>query len=222
MGTTIHYRRPDGQSCGGYYAGPPLARGTRAVVVIQEWWGLNNQIKGVAQRLAHAGYRALVPDLYRGRVTVEAAEAEHLMGQLDFKAAATQDVQGAVNYFKADSVKVAVTGFCMGGALTILAAALVQGLDAAVSWYGFPPVEAADTRTIRIPLLGHFAEEDEYFPVTGVDALEQRLQEGHVPYELHRYRAQHAFANEERPSYDRALAELAWERTLGFLATHLA
>jgi len=222
MGHTVAFTRPDGKASSGYYANPAAGDSAPGIVVIQEWWGVNQQIKGVAERLAQSGYRALVPDLYRGRVTLEVAEAEHLMGQLDFGAAATQDIQGAVRYLKARSGKVAVNGFCMGGALTILSAVLVQELAAAVCWYGFPPAEAVDVRTIRIPLLGHFAEQDEFFPMAGVDALEQRLREGKVHYEFHRYPARHAFANETRPNYDPRQAALAWERTLGFLATELA
>lgn len=217
MGSIIHYPRPDGKPCQGYYASS--ASGGRGIVVIQEWWGVNAQIKGVAERLAEAGYRALVPDLYRGQVTVEAAEAEHLMNRLDFREAATQDIQGAVGYL---GDRPAVTGFCMGGALALLAALEVEGLSAAVAWYGYPPPEAGDPATIDIPVLGHYAIEDEFFAIAGVDALEARLKAGGVTHEIHRYPCRHAFANETRPSYDPQSAELAWERTLAFLREHLA
>ena len=93
MGQTISFKRPDGQSVQGYLAEPAGGSGP-GVVVIQEWWGLNAQIRGVADRMAGAGYRALVPDLYRGKVTVEAKEAEHLMTNLNFGDAAGQDVRG--------------------------------------------------------------------------------------------------------------------------------
>src|ERR1039458_8142187 len=134
MGKTVSYQRPDGGSVNGYLA--EGARGVPApgIVVIQEWWGLNDQIRGVASKLAAAGYRALVPDLYRGKVALDANEAEHLMHGLDFAAAARQDVRGAVQYLKATgSAKVGVTGFCMGGALTLLAAVHVPEADAARS-----------------------------------------------------------------------------------------
>ena len=168
------------------------------------------------------GYRALVADLYRGEVTVEAAEAEHLMNGLNFIDATTQDIQGAVDYLRAGSPKVAVTGFCMGGALTILSAVRVQGLSAAVAWYGFPPAEAVDVRGMAIPLLGHFAEQDEFFPISGADELEARLQAANVACEIHRYPCRHAFANETRQNYDPEAAALAWRRTAAFLRTHLA
>ena len=113
MGQIISYKRPDGKSVSGYLAEPNTGAGAPGMVVIQEWWGLNDQIKGVAEKLAAAGYRALVPDLYRGTVTVDAKEAEHLMTGLNFADAAGQDVRGAVQYLKGKSAKVGVTGFCM-------------------------------------------------------------------------------------------------------------
>jgi len=137
MGRTISYERPDGQSVVGYLAEPLKGANAPGMVLIQEWWGLNDQIKGVADKLAATGYRALVPDLYRGKVALEANEAEHLMTNLNFGDAAGQDVRGAVRYLKASgSVKVGVTGFCMGGALTLLAAVNVPEADAGVAWYG--------------------------------------------------------------------------------------
>ena len=101
MGKTVSFKRPDGQSVEGYLAEPASPAGAPGVVVIQEWWGLNDQIRGVADRFAEAGFVALVPDLYRGKSTVEAAEAEHLMTNLNFGDAAGQDVRGAVKFLKA-------------------------------------------------------------------------------------------------------------------------
>src|SRR5215210_5522985 len=148
MSEKIKFKRPDGKEDSGHYVATDTGENAPGVVVIQEWWGLNDQIKGVAERLAGEGYRVLVPDLYRGKVTVEEAEAEHLMGKLDFADAATQDVRGAVQYLKENSPKVAVLGFCMGGALTILSAVHIREADAAVCWYGVPPEDAVDTRAI--------------------------------------------------------------------------
>jgi carboxymethylenebutenolidase len=114
MGSMISFQRPDGKAVSGYLAEPAQAAGAPAVVVIQEWWGLNAQIRGVADRLAAAGYQALVPDLYRGKSTVEAEEAHHLMTALNFGDAASQDIRGAAQYLKGRATKVGVTGFCMG------------------------------------------------------------------------------------------------------------
>jgi len=227
MASSIEYSRPDGKAVLGYLAEPVDGAAAPGMVVIQEWWGLNEQIKGVANRLAAAGYRALVPDLYRGKVTVEAEEAEHLMQGLDFGDAAGQDIRGAVQYLKASSAKVGVTGFCMGGALTLLSAVNVPEADAAVCWYGYPPLEYVDASKLKAPLLGHFATQDAFFPIAKVDALEDKLRAADVRFTFHRYDAQHGFANETAINskiatrYDAAAAQLAWQRTLEFLKTQL-
>lgn len=229
MGTTINFKRPDGQSVAGYLAEPAQGAGAPGMVVIQEWWGLNDQIKGVADKLAAAGYRALVPDFYRGKVALAANEAEHLMNALNFGDAASQDVRGAVQYLKGSgSAKAGVTGFCMGGALTLLSAVNVPEMDTGVVWYGYPPLEYIDASKIKVPLMAHWATEDVPFPIAKVDELEKMLGKVSVRFEFHRYNAKHAFANETADSknlpmikYDPAAAELAWGRTLGFLATHL-
>jgi len=227
MGKMISYKRPDGQSVNGYLA---ESGGTApGIVVIQEWWGLNDQIKGVADKLAAGGYRALVPDLYRGKVALEANEAEHLMTNLNFGDAAGQDVRGAVMHLKASgSTKVGVTGFCMGGALTVLSAVNVPEADACAIWYGYPPLEYVDASKIKAPLLGHWATGDVPFPIAKVDDLEKKLRDAKVKFEFHRYNAKHAFANETADSkklpivqYDPAAAELAWRRTTDFFAKHL-
>ena len=228
MGTTIHYKRPDGQDVQGYMAASPQPTGA-AVVVIQEWWGLNDQIRGVAERVAAAGYTALVPDLYRGKSTVEAEEAHHLMTELDFADAASQDVRGAIQFLKSHGHKVGVTGFCMGGALTLLTLTVAEEADAGVVWYGYPPLEYVDAAKIKAPVMAHWAEQDQPFPIAGVDALEAKLREHGVAYSGHRYLAQHGFANETAQGprriamtqYDAAWAQMAWDRTFGFFARHL-
>lgn len=229
MGTTIHFKRPDGKDVDGYLAEPAGGSNAPGIVVIQEWWGLNDQIRGVADKLAAAGYRALVPDLYRGKLGLAANEAEHLMNALDFADAASQDIAGAVSHLKASgSGKVGVTGFCMGGALTLLASVFVPNMDAGVVWYGYPPLEFIDASKITAPLMAHFAIEDVPFPIAKVDELEQKLSAAKVAFEFHRYQAKHAFANEEADTkglaflkYDAALAEQAWKRTMGFFDKHL-
>lgn len=230
MGQLIEFKRTDGQSVRGYLAEAtdPVA----SLVVIQEWWGLNDQIRGVADRAAAAGFSALVPDLYRGKSTVDAEEAHHLMTGLNFGDAASQDIHGAVRFLKArktGSGKVGVTGFCMGGALTMLSATLVPEADAAVVWYGLPPLEYVDASKIKMPLMAHWATQDKVFDITNVDALDQKMKEAGVRYEPHRYLASHAFANEtaqgptrfDVTQYDAAWAQLAWDRTMRFLGTHL-
>lgn len=231
MAQTIEFKRPDGQTVKGHLveAAQPLG----AVVVIQEWWGLNDQIRGVAQRFAEAGFTALVPDLYRGKSTVEAEEAHHLMSGLNFGEAAQQDIRGAVQYLKGRNIgrgKVGVTGYCMGGALTVLASTMVPEMDAGVIWYGLPPLEYVDASKIKAPLQAHWATQDGAFPIASVDGLEAKFKEANVCYEGFRYLAHHAFANETAQGrnriamtqYDAAWAQIAWDRTMRFFGTTLA
>ena len=226
----IEYQRHDGQPVHGYLAEPADKASAPGVVVIQEWWGLDTEVKAVADRLAKAGYRALVPDLYRGKLALEAKEAEHLMGDLNFGDAAGQDIRGAVQYLKATgSKKVAVTGFCMGGALTVLSACNIPELDAAVVWYGYPPLEYLDAKAITKPIMAHWATHDEFFALSGVEQLEAKLSDAGTPYEFYRYDAKHAFANPKADSrglpplqYNEAAANLAWDRTMEFFKKNLA
>jgi carboxymethylenebutenolidase len=225
----IEFKRPDGQSLKGYLAEPRDKANAPGIVVIQEWWGLDDEVKAVADRFAEAGYRALVPDLYRGKLALEANEAEHLMGDLNFGDAAGQDIRGAVQYLKATgSATVAVTGFCMGGALTVLAACNVPELDGSIVWYGNPPLEYVNAANITKPMLGHWALHDEFFPIAGVDQLEEKLKQAGVNYEFHRYDTKHAFANPKSETrgltpleYNAEAAQLAWERTLKFLQKYI-
>jgi carboxymethylenebutenolidase len=223
MGEMIQFKRPDGKTCPGYLATPKAGARAPGFVCIQEWWGLNDQIKKTADRLADAGYRALVPDLYRGKIAKASDEANHLMANLDFPDAAAQDIRGAVQYLKQSSKKVAVGGFCMGGALTILAAVRVPEMDAGACFYGIPAVDAADLKKIKIPLTCHFANTDSWCTPAKVNELEATLKQSKSQFELFRYDAQHAFMNEARAEvYDAASAELAWDRTLKFLKQALA
>ena len=225
----IEFKRPDGQALKGYLAEPIDKTNAPGVVVIQEWWGLDDEVKAVADRFAKAGYRALVPDLYRGKLALEANEAEHLMGDLNFGDAAGQDIRGAVQYLKATgSTKVAVTGFCMGGALTVLAACNVPELDASIVWYGNPPLEYVNAEAISKPMLGHWALHDEFFSIAGVDLLEEKLKKAGVYFDFHRYDTKHAFANPKSDSrgltplkYNAEAAQLAWDRTIQFLQKHI-
>ncbi|MEN9201681.1 MAG: dienelactone hydrolase family protein [Thermostichus sp. DG_1_6_bins_120] len=226
----ISFARPDGATVPAYLAEPehrtessPSSSPRGGVVVLQEWWGLNPQIRTVADRLAAAGYRALVPDLYRGQLAQTAAEAQQLMGSLNREEVVQQDIAGAIQYLKTSVPKVAVIGFCLGGALTLAAASAQLEFEAAVCFYGIPPLDEVDPGQIRMPLQAHFANQDDWCNPTLVDQLEERLRQGQVPFTLYRYEAQHAFMNDTRPEvYDAAAATLAWERLLSFLDTQLS
>lgn len=226
-GQTIEFQRPDKQQAPGYLAEPAVADAP-GIVVLEEWWGVTDEIKRIADDYAELGYRALVPDLFRGRTAAVGDEASHLMQGLDFNDAAGQDVPGAVAYLRAaGSAKVGVTGYCMGGALTIMAAMRATGLDAAACFYGVPAEDAGDPATIKIPFQGHFAKRDAFFEPDQVRWLEGRLKAGKVPYELFWYDAAHAFCNPAETgksglgNYDREAANRAWERVTAFFARTL-
>jgi carboxymethylenebutenolidase len=223
MGTRISYKRPDGKDASGYLAKTGQAS-QPSVVVVQEWWGLQDQIKGICDRFALAGYDALAPDLYSGVVVPyhdrDAAAKE--MGSLNFLDATDQTVRGAVQYLKKNGVKVGLTGFCMGGALTILGACRIPEIAAAVCYYGIPPETVAKPADIKVPFQGHFALHDDWCTPAVVDKFEAALKDAGRKPELYRYDAEHGFVNEQRPdAHDRAHAELAWQRTLGFWKQHL-
>lgn len=220
MGQTIDFARPDGGKTKGYLA--MAGEGRPGIVVIQEWWGLNDQICGVADRFARAGWNALAPDLYKGRVTQAPDEANHLMTGLDFPGATHQDIRGAARRLGQGGAKVAVMGFCMGGALTVAAAVHVPEAVAAVCFYGIPPKDFADPAKIAIPFQGHFADRDDWCTPQAADALEAALKTSSAPHEIHRYAANHGFFNERsEANYDVKSANLAWERMTAFLRANL-
>jgi len=216
----IDFTRPDGAKTKGYLA--MAGQGRSGVVVIQEWWGLNDQICGVADRFARAGYNALAPDLYKGRLTTEPDEANHLMTGLDFPGATHQDLRGAAQHLQTQSGRVAVMGYCMGGALTIAAAVHVPEFAAGVCFYGIPPKAFADPAKIGMPLQGHFANKDNWCTPATVDDLETALKTAGVRHEIYRYDAAHAFANERSAAYDVACSNQAWERMAAFLGAQTA
>jgi carboxymethylenebutenolidase len=219
MGERIEFVRPDGAAAPGYLVEPQGAKDAPGVVLFEEWWGLNDQILETADRLAARDFRVLIPDLFRGKVAATGDEATHLVEGLDFGDAATQDARGAASFLRErGSARVAVMGFCMGGALAMLAAMHNAAFDAAVVFYGYPPAEAGDPARIGIPVMGHWANEDAFFPIEGVDKIERTLQRGNVPYEFYRYDAKHAFSNPGGLGhYHKEHAETAWERSVDFL-----
>ena len=193
--------------------------------MIQEWWGLSDQIKGLADRLAQEGFDVLAPDLYNGVVVpyhdTDAANKE--MGSLDFIDATTQTVRGAVQHLAEGGCKVGLTGFCLGGAVTIIGACKIPELAAAVAFYGIPPEQAAKPADIRVPLQGHFANRDDWCTPAVVDAFEQGLKAAGKDAEIFRYDADHAFVNEQRAEvHDLDAAKLAWSRATAFFKKHLA
>lgn len=218
--TTVTFASEAGQAKG-VLARP--GKGVPGIIVLQEWWGLVPHIQDVAGRFAAQGYLALAPDLYHGKSTLEAAEAEHLMQGLDWGRAA-QEIAGAVTYLREveGATRVGVTGFCMGGALTIIAAAQ-PGVDAYIAFYGFPPAGAAPVAQITAPGLIFFGEAEPYFSVPDAQAFAEAQRKLGREAEVIVYPgAGHAFFNDTRlEAYRKDAANDAWRRTLEHFGRHL-
>lgn len=228
MGEMIAYPS-NGQTTPGYLAQPEGGANHPGVVVIQEWWGLVPHIKGVVDRFAQAGYVALAPDLYHGKVTGEPDEARKLAMTLD-RDRAVAEILAAARYLQGldavSSAKVGVIGWCMGGGLAASAAAesgaSEEEIGAVVMFYG-RPLSPEDTLKLRVPLLGLFAELDKSIPLDTVHAFAQELHANQLTYEIHIYDgAAHAFFNNTRPqAYHPDAAADAWMRTLAWFAQYL-
>ncbi len=222
MGASITFKRPDGRDAQGYLANS--GRGNApSLVVIQEWWGLSEQIKATVDRFALAGFDALAPDLFHGAVVPyhDSEAAAKQMESLDFMDATMQTVRGAAQYLKQNGNRVGIVGFCMGGAVTVLAAANLRDFRAAVTFYGLPPAGAVKPGDFKVPLQGHFASRDDFVKPAAVDAFEAGLKAAGKEFEVYRYDADHAFANEQRASvHDRHATELAWDRAIDFFKRH--
>ncbi|KAK9677405.1 hypothetical protein RND81_11G141200 [Saponaria officinalis] len=209
------------------------------VVVLQEWWGVDYEVKNHAVKISQLepGFKALIPDLYRGKVGLDVAEAQHLMEGLDWKGA-VKDIEASVNWLKANgSEKVGVTGYCMGGALAIASAVLVPGVDAAVGFYGVPSPELADPAQAKAPVQAHFGELDNFVGFSDVKAakdLEEKLKVSGVPSEVHIYPGSaHAFMNMSSDGIERRKAmgmedlneanvNLAWSRFQEWMTRYLS
>jgi carboxymethylenebutenolidase len=227
MGEMVTFPSNGGQA-EGYLAVPDAGRGP-GVVVIQEWWGLNDQIKEVCDRYAAEGFVALAPDLYHGESTTQEDEAGQLMMSLNIEQAA-KDMAGAVDYLGGhDAVTsdgVGVVGFCMGGGLALWLGTLrPDAVKAVVSYYGIIPWPAAqpDYTKLRAAVQGHYAENDDFADPESVRKLEEELKGLGKDVDFHTYSGVgHAFTNHHRPDvFHEAHSQSAWERTVAFFRRHL-
>lgn len=200
----------------GYLALPAGSGPFPAVVVIQEWWGLDDHIKSVADRFAHEGFAALAPDLYHGRVATEPDEAQKLALELE-QDVALEEIQNAITYLieRPDTTpkKVAIIGFCMGGGLALTAAANGQHIAIVAPFYGRPLSEMAAAR-LKVPVIGSYGSEDQSIPKASVDRMAEALRKAGQTVDIKWYPAGHAFFNDTRPSYNAAAAADAWTRVL--------
>ena len=208
----------------GYLARPEGDEAAPAIIVIQEWWGLNDHIMDVTNRFAQQGYVALAPDLYKGEVATEPDEARKLVMEVDMPEA-VREIQSAITYLLEQEYtsgdQVAITGFCFGGGLTLMTATEDERLAVAIPWYG-RPLEPAQAAEVNAPVLGLYGAEDGGIPVDAVRAMEEAMVEAGIDAEFVVYDgAGHAFFNNTRDSYAPDAADDAWSRTLAALEANL-
>ncbi|HEX4382507.1 MAG TPA: dienelactone hydrolase family protein [Myxococcales bacterium] len=205
------------------YQATPKGKAKGAVLVIHEWWGLNDWVKHEADELAKLGYLAVAVDLYKGKVATDPKEAGALMGSKDEKWGAQVEETG-VNWLKtsAPGLKVAVIGWCMGGGES-LKTALNNAADvnATVMYYGMPVSDPAQLKKLQGPLLGIFAKQDGWITPAKVDEFDKALTTAGIKHEIKEYDADHAFANPSGGKYNGDAAKDAWKKTTAFLAANL-
>jgi carboxymethylenebutenolidase len=217
----------NGSTAPGYLAVPEGGRGP-ATVVLQEWWGLDDHIRSVCDRFAGEGFLALAPDLYRGKSTDQPDEAQQLMMALSMDQA-EKDMRGAVDYLAGhegfEGKGVGSVGFCLGGGLSVWAAAVNPKVKAVVTYYYVLPHGKPDFSKVQAPVLGHFGTADEFVPVEDAKALEAEMRDAGVDARFEFYDgAGHAFFNDTNRlgTYDREAAERSWQRTVEFFRANLA
>jgi carboxymethylenebutenolidase len=224
MTQRIEFKSKSGQTEHGEIAEPSGGGRSPGLVVIQEWWGVNDHVRSLVDRFAKDGFLAFAPDLYHGKTTKDGGEAAGLLQALDWKRA-IDEVAGAVAMLASHprcTGKVGITGFCMGGAVSLAAAANVPELSAAVPFYGIPD-PSTDFSRVACAIQGHFGKKDEYIKPDNALALKAKLEKAGKKVELHFYDAGHAFVNDTRPeAYSAEAAQLAWGRAVGFLKQNLA
>ena len=200
----------------------PAATPAAAVILIHEWWGLNDQIKAVAAEFANQGYVGLAIDLYDGKVATAPEDAQAYMGAVD-GAKATATLGAWFDWLKdheAARGPVGTVGWCFGGGWS-LNASLARPVDATVIYYGNVAKSPEELAVLAGPVLGHFAEQDEWINHAMVAEFETAMDAAGKRYTNHWYSANHAFANPTSAAYDGEDAALAWQRTLDFFATNL-
>ena len=199
------------------YVANPDSRSEKAVVVIQEWWGLNDHIKDIANRYADEGFIAIAPDLYRGKVAANSEEAGKMMQGLkieDGLDTIKNSVEAARTKYELSHF--GITGFCMGGTFALRAACELEGFSAAAPFYGDVPGEDV-LQKLKTPTIFISATKDGWINSEKVAALEEAAEKYELPIHSVKYEADHAFFNNTRPEvYDETAAKDAWALVIGF------
>jgi len=226
-GTEVVYATVNGKPVRGYFSEPLHdKRPLPGIIVIHEWWGLNDNIRSMADQLAGEGYAALAVDLYGGHSAKDPDDAKKLMlGVFKNPDVARDNLKQAYAYLQDHerAPRIGVIGWCFGGGWSLQTALMFPDtLAAAVMYYGQPLDDVAGLSTLRMPLMGFFGEQDKGITVQDVQAFQKALKAAKVHAEIHEYpHAGHAFANPSGENYRPAAATDAWKRTLAFFARYL-
>lgn len=225
-GSRVAYATIDGKAIEGYLAKPrEAAAGAPAVIVIHEWWGLNENVESMARQLAGEGYTALAVDLYEGQKAADSEAARKLTTAAGERSEKVQDNLRQAYAFleKNGAKKVGVIGWCFGGGWALATALLLPDkIDAAVIYYGRLVTDPEKLAPLAMPVLGLFGSEDQGIPVASVREFEAAMKSLSRSVEIHVYEgANHAFANPSGTRYKEDAAKDAWKRTLGFFARNL-
>lgn len=217
---TLQFNTANGASTA-YVARPDEDNG-KAVIVVQEYWGLNDHIKDIANRYATAGFTAIAPDLYRGKLAKTSEEAGKMMQNLE--------IEDGLNIIESAMEKArekyeietfGITGYCMGGSFALQAACKIDGLKAAAPFYGDIP-EEFDLKGLKCPVLFISGKFDNWINPEKVGELERIARENYLPVESVKYDADHAFFNNTRPEvYNEEAAKDAWAKVIAFFKENL-
>ncbi|HYV65120.1 MAG TPA: dienelactone hydrolase family protein [Myxococcales bacterium] len=205
------------------YVSRPKGKAKGAVLLLHEWWGLNDWMKSMADHLADDGYLALAVDLYKGKVATDPKEAAALMGKKDEQWGDAVEEAG-LEWLKSNAggAKVATLGWCMGGGESLKTSLNdPKDVDATIMYYGMPVTDVAKLKTLRGPLLGIWANQDGWITPDKVKEFDAALTRAGVKHEFHAYDADHAFANPSGGKYNGPAAADAWTKTRAFLSTNL-
>ena len=209
----------------GYLAEPEDEEAKAGLIVIQEWWGLTDDIKEIADRYSVEGYLAFAPDLYHGQAATEPDEARKLAMSMERDIAA-QEIDAAIAWMKAEHglAKVGCVGYCMGGGLTLATAIRPSSnVDAVHVYYGGGMPSAEQIATITVPVLGSYGAEDGGIPAEQVDMLREALTSNGVTNDITLYPgAEHSFFNDTRPAYNEDAAMDSWMKSVEWFDEHLS
>jgi len=222
---SLHAYYPSSQAGVNAYLSRPIARGPwPAVIMLHEWWGMEDHMRDLVRLLAQEGFVTLLPDLYHGRVASNPHEAAKLKTSLDIEGA-IQEILDGIPYLRSlpfVSGRIGIMGFCMGGGLALLGVCRSAEFNAAVIYFPSIYPDPSELENAACPVLLHYGTADSVTPMSEIERIKKTLEQYQKPHELYLYeKAGHAFMNTHGGNYHKEAAEASWPRTVEFLRRHL-